>query len=145
MFIRGYFTAYISFYDRAESEFGSFDHSWNYQVCWMAVIMPECGQEHGSAIKAKCSNVHTEVSLRPIMAGSNNSSGIAQSKSSPDDVIWVQHVPAHRQITRVWPHVSETNPSYLEGFLWVPAHTDARGAKSESGAFISIQVPHPVF
>lgn len=41
-------------------------------------------------------------------------------------------------------HPSGTKPSYLKGFLWVPTHTDARGAQSERNAFISIQVPHPV-
>lgn len=34
--------------------------------------------------------------------------------------------------------------SYLKSFLWVPAHTDTRRAKSQSNVFISIQVPHPV-
>lgn len=41
-------------------------------------------------------------------------------------------------------HPSGTKPSYLKGFLWVPTHTDARGAQPERNAFISIQVPHPV-
>lgn len=55
-----------------------------------------------------------------------------------------EYILQFKSLTSEYEHVSEAKPSYLKGFFWVPAHTDARGAKSESRAFISIQVPHPV-
>lgn len=51
---------------------------------------------------------------------------------------------SHNVTGMVSEHPTGTKPSYLKGFLWVPTHTDARGAQSERNAFISIQVPHPV-